>query len=280
MKKLLILTAIFILVSFTVAFCEPVHVIVNIWDGTERAKMRPLFYQGLLPNLKSLGPLYYLRSDMNCFDKGCMLSVTKSQHATMFTGCSANVHGVFSNKIYKRIPDNITVQELIKLNNPAVKVAQISGKKEHFGHKTFGGIMNDVDLYMQYDRNPDFFMPTVLKLIQDWQKFDYFIVLHFRMPDVAGHAHGVDSTEYSNEIKNNDTYLGEILAAIENNKNGAKSILYVLSDHGFGCPTPTSHDCAPYTFIVSNDPALVGGLIMRSVAELFLNHFGLRPFCE
>jgi len=280
MKKLLILTAILILVSFTVAFCEPVHVIVNIWDGTEREKMRPLYYQGLLPNLKLLGPLHYLTSNMNCFDKGCMLSVTKPQHATMFTGCLANVHGVFSNEIFKRIPDNITVQELIKLNNPAVKVAQISGKNEHFGHKTFGGIMNDVDLYMQYDRNPDFFMPTVLKLIQDWKNFDYFIVLHFRMPDIAGHAHGVESTEYSNEIKNNDTYLGEILAAIENNKNGAKSILYVLSDHGFGCPTPTLHTCAPYTFIVSNDPALVGGFKMRGVAELFLYHFGLRPFCE
>jgi hypothetical protein len=271
----------FMLLMFSqLSYAQNVHVLVNIWDGTKWSKLESLYNKGRLPNLSSIGQLHHLTANKDCFGDKCMITVTMPQHATMFTGCLADVHGTFSNNDYQLIPDNITVQEMIKNNNPLVRVAQISGKKIWFGHKVFGNIMDEVDLYMQSNKNPPFHLPTVQILLDSWKNESYFIVLHFRMPDAQGHKTGVDSPEYISWIKKNDETLGLILNSMKKYENGAQTFVYVLSDHGFGCPTPKSHNCSHNTFIVSNNSALDHDIYMKDVASFLLSHFGLNSYCE
>ena len=114
---LLVLFSLFLVA--TSVWGQNIHVLVNIWDGTQKDVVENLYYQGKLPYLSTIGPLYNLTANEECFNGTCMLTQTKPQHATMLTGCLADMHGVYSNNIYQLIPDGITVYELIEANNPA-----------------------------------------------------------------------------------------------------------------------------------------------------------------
>lgn len=133
-------------------------VIVNIWDGSERTVIGPLYTDGQLPNLFSVGPMYELTAHEDCFAHpcksgdtvGCMKTVTKPQHATMLTGVLADVHGVFANRpstCFQPIPEGLTVYEKIEAANHENRTAHISSKPMHFGGKTFGNIIDVVDLF-------------------------------------------------------------------------------------------------------------------------------------
>lgn len=282
MKKTISVGTMFLLFFlYMPSYAQNVHVLVNIWDGAEYSKVQDSYKNNLLPNLASIGPLRHLTSNEDCFEGTCMKTHTMPQHATMLTGCLADVHKVYSNLNYQLIPDNITVPELIKINYPEVKVAQISGKRNYFGHYTFGNVMSEIDLYMEsHLLEPDLSYALTLQLIKRWKQKSYFIVIHFRNPDAMGHVYGSDSIEYSDSIKTNDILLGKILNAMRGNEQDTESFVYVVSDHGFGCPSLKEHNCSPNTFIVSNNPALDHGIYMRQVANYLLSHFNLQPSCK
>lgn len=257
------------------------HVLVNIWDGTEMAVVETLYNNGKLPSLSSIGTMFNLTCNEDCFDGICMRTVTKPQHSTMLTGCLADVHGVYSNSNFHLIPDGITVYELIEADNPDYRTAHISGKREHFGESTFGNIVTDVDFFKASDLlNPSETADIAINLINQWKDYSFFIVCHFRRPDAIGHKFGVDSLEYRRSIKGDDAQLGRLLAALETNGANAQTIVYVLSDHGFGCPKPTQHGCSPNTFITSNDINLTGDIFMKDVTGFFLSHFSIPPVCQ
>ncbi len=133
MKRLF---TVFICATLVIISSDRAHaqkVLVNIWDGTEWKKIRKLFVAGQLPNAASVGDLFRLTSNTDCFsDCGCrdccMRTATKPQHATMLTGFLADVHGVFHNTCYQVIPDGLTVYEEIEDLDPSIKTAHISGK--------------------------------------------------------------------------------------------------------------------------------------------------------
>jgi hypothetical protein len=209
-----------------------------------------------------------------------METVTKPQHASMLTGCLADVHGVYSNHIYQLIPDGISVYELLETDNPDYRTAHISGKSKHVGEPTFGNIVPDVDFFQALDINPPLNTDIAIDLITQWKDYSFFIVCHFRNPDHIGHKFGVTSLEYRRSIRNNDKQLGRLLEALNANSAGAETVVYILSDHGFGCPVSTAHGCSPNTFITSNNMNLTGDLFMKDVAGYFLSHFGLMPVCQ
>ena len=265
--------------SISIVWGQNLHVLVNIWDGTQASVVKNIYNNGNLPFLNSVGPLYNLTSNEECFNGTCMKTVTKPQHATMLTGCLADVHEVYDNANYKLIPDGITAYELIEANNSDYKTAHISGKTDHFGEPTFGNIIPDVDFFQADKVNPPVNTDIAIDLINQWKDNSFFIVCHFRNPDNVGHKFGVTSLEYRRSIRNNDKQLGRLLEAMEANSADAETIVYVLSDHGFGCPGPKSHGCSPNTFITSNDINLTGDIFMKDVAGYFLSHFGLSPVC-
>jgi len=266
--------------SISIVWGQNLHVLVNIWDGTQATVVKNLYNKGNLPFLGSVGPMFNLICNEDCFDGTCMKTVTKPQHATMLTGCLADVHEVYDNANYKLIPDGITVYELIEANNPDYRTAHISGKEDHFGESTFGNIVTDVDFFQALDINPPMNTDIAIDLITQWKDNNFFIVCHFRNPDNIGHKFGVNSLEYRKSIRKNDIQLGRLLEAMEANSADAETIVYVLSDHGFGCPKPTAHSCSPNTFIASNNANLTGDLFMKDVAGYFLSNFGLSPVCQ
>jgi hypothetical protein len=266
--------------SISIVWGQNLHVLVNIWDGTQASVVKNIYNNGNLPFLNSVGPLYNLTSNEECFNGTCMKTVTKPQHATMLTGCLADVTGVYSNGIYQLIPDGITVYELIESNNKEYRTAHISGKSKHVGEPTFGNIVSDIDFFQALDINPPMNTDIAIDLITQWRDYSFFIVCHFRNPDNIGHKFGVTSLEYRKSIRNNDKQLGRLLEALNANSAGADTIVYVLSDHGFGCPKPTAHSCSPNTFIVSNDANLTGDIFMKDVAGYLLSNFGLSPVCQ
>ncbi len=266
--------------SFSTVFGQNIHVLVNIWDGTEKPVVKKLYNLGNLPFLTSVGQMFNLTDNEDCFDGTCMKTKTKPQHATMLTGCLADVHGVYGNTLYQLIPDGITVYELIEASNPDYKTAHISGKGHHFGAPTFGNIIPDIDFFAASDSfTASAGTDMAINLINQWKDSNFFIVCHFRNPDVKGHHYGVNSPEYKKSIRKNDVQLGRLLAALEANGANAQTTVYVLSDHGFGCPIPTEHECSPHTFIVSTDANLTGDIFMKDVAGFLLSHFGLTPVC-
>src|SRR3990172_11724504 len=265
--------------SFSTALGQNVHVLVNIWDATEMTVLQKLYTQDKLPFLSSVGPMFNLMCNQECFNGRCMKTLTKPQHATMLTGCLANVHGVYTNYLYQLIPDGITVYELIEAANPDYRTAHISGKGPNFGKSTFGNIIEDVDVF-DIKTCPSVATDMAIDLINQWKDQSFLIVCHFRKPDRNGHLYGINSIEYQNAIKTMDTYLGKLLAALDANNTDADSVVYVLSDYGFGCPDPYTHKCSPLTFIVSNDTNLTGDIFMKDVAGYFLSHFGLSTVCQ
>ena len=275
---LLVLFSLFLVA--TSVWGQNLHVLVNIWDGTQRSVVKNLYNNGKLSYLSSVGSLHNLTCNEDCFDGTCMKTVTKPQHATMLTGCLADVHGVYSNPIYQLIPDGISVYELLETDNPDYRTAHISGKNGNFGEPTFGNIIADVDFFQALDINPPMNTDIAIDLITQWKDNSFFIVCHFRNPDHIGHKYGVKSLEYRKSIRNNDVQLGRLLEALNANSAGADTIVYVLADHGFGCPGPKSHGCSPNTFITSNDVNLTGDIFMKDVAGYFLSHFGLSPVCQ
>lgn len=280
-KSLRIFLIVFLVLFLNVSTVlgQNLHVLVNIWDGTEAAVVKNLYTRGKLPFLSSVGPMFNLTCNEDCFNSTCMTTVTKPQHATMLTGCLADVHGVYTNKIYQLIPDGITVYELIESSNPDLKTAHISGKPGNFGEPTFGNILADVDFF-QAGLSPSAATDTAIDLINQWKDDSFFIVCHFHKPDSTGHKYGVNSFEYRRAIKGNNARLGRLLSALEANGANAQTIVYVLSDHGFGCPVPTGHGCSPHTFITSTSGYHTGDIFMKDVARFLLAPFGLPPFCQ
>jgi hypothetical protein len=266
--------------SISIVWGQNLHVLINIWDGTQASVVKNLYSKGNLPYLSSVGPLFNLTCNEDCFDGTCMKTVTKPQHATMLTGCLADVHEVYDNANYKLIPDGITVYELIEANISDYRTAHISGKSKHVGEPTFGNIIEDVDFFQALDINPPQNTDIAIDLITQWKDDSFFIVCHFRNPDHIGHKYGFNSIEYRRSIKRNDAQLGRLLDALDASSADAETIVYVLSDHGFGCPKPTQHGCSPNTFIASTDANLTGDLFMKDVAGYLLSHFGLSPVCQ
>lgn len=283
MKRYLrfIVTLLVLFLGVPTVWGQNIHVLINIWDGTEKAVLDNLYSKGELPFLNSVGPLYNLTSNEECFNGTCMQTKTKPQHASMLTGCLADVHGVYGNNNYQLIPDGIAVYELIEASNLNFKTAHISGKPNHFGESTFGNVIPDIDFFQASKLlHPPDATNIAVELINQWKDYSFFIVCHFHDPDKVGHMFGVDSLGYRRSIKRNDTQLGRLLEALEANGTDAQTIVYVLADHGFGCPTPLKHSCSPHTFIASNDINLTGDLFMKDVAGYFLSHFGLSPVCQ
>jgi predicted AlkP superfamily pyrophosphatase or phosphodiesterase len=192
----------------------------------------------------------------------------------MLTGCLADVHGVYSNGEFKYLLDGLTVMEIIKTTHPTTKIAFITGKEEHVGVLLFKYAVDEIDFYQTETIGAIQVTEKVRELIRKWNGEDFFIVAHYRTPDVVGHIAGVNSQRYKDAIKLNDDQLGRLLEVLP---VGTK--VYVLSDHGFGHPQPTTHGDAPDTFIVSTEQ-IGNGLYMKAVAKFFLNHFNLTPFCE
>jgi len=284
MKKILMVILASLLAISGLAFArgdqEARKVLVVIWDGAEWDNIEALYSSGLLPTLASVGPLHHLTTNTDCFGSGesvqCMQTETKTQHATMLTGCLADVHGTFNNSIFQLVPDGLTVYEQIEALDASIKTAHLVSKNRQIGAVLFGNIKGDVDAFYASQAVTKYAANVAIRLLYKWRDRDFFIVVHFKMPDNIGHNAGNHSSKYRQAIIANDFQLGKMLQVLESDGSRPETRIYVLADHGFGCPDAYDHECSPNAFIASNDPA-VTDLMMEDVAGILLANFGLQP---
>lgn len=105
------------------------------------------------------------------------------------------------------------------------------------------------------------------------QRFFFFV--HFAQPDHLGHQFGENSKEYDDGILSDDKFTGLIIGQLKKLGVFEKSLVYVISDHGFD-QGKKSHFYAPFVFAATNDPTTVRKEGTREdIAPTILKKFGL-----
>jgi hypothetical protein len=103
----------------------------------------------------------------------------------------------------------------------------------------------------------------------------FFFFVHFTQPDNRGHQFGVNSQEYTDGLKLDDKYSGAIINKLKALGLFEKTLVYIISDHGFD-KEKKGHLDAPFVFAGTNDPtvARIQGT-REDVAPTILKKFGL-----
>ncbi len=103
----------------------------------------------------------------------------------------------------------------------------------------------------------------------------FFFFIHYAQPDHLGHQFGEFSWEYDNGILMDDRSSGLIIQRIKELGLYDKTIIYIVSDHGFDRNKKT-HLYAPFVFTATNDPTPVRAEGTREdLAPTVLKKFGL-----
>ncbi len=224
------------------------NVILISWDGTQRAHLEELREQGALPNLVALtsaGAALPMRVQGHATD-------TKAGHSEMLSGYGPDVTGVFSNRRYQAIPEGLTIFERLKARfGQQIATVAITGKRQNIIEILQNALLEiDFALIRAMDsaRNG----PIMLKALENLKDRAFFAFFHFSDPDHAGHAHGENSSEYSEAIKTCDLWLGKIIATLTELGILSRTLIYVTTDHGFDEGRKT-HSNAPDIWLVTND---------------------------
>jgi len=228
---------------------------------------------GKLPFIQSLPYLVKMTDNLE-FKAG---TVTRPQHATMFSGYLADVTGIWSNDPTKnysppaengglKLATGYSVFERVRawfwMNKPYVaggtgKVGNVGDMlgfpkqgtyQNIFGFNFFNngwGLLQDYPPDMYPKRNA-----TEMSLAMAENKPPYFYMVHFADPDHVGHTYDVNSPQYRDAIVACDRVTGQICQKLST----SNPAIIVTSDHGFGCCVPTSHGGTPNSFLASNLP--------------------------
>ncbi|MFH0939996.1 MAG: alkaline phosphatase family protein [Planctomycetota bacterium] len=91
----------------------------------------------------------------------------------------------------------------------------------------------NLDVFDAQQRNAEQTGPLCMKYLNKYKDPRYMAFLHFSDPDHAGHAHGSDSEEYRTAAVKCDIWLGKIVEWLKQETLYEKTIIYVMTDHGF-----------------------------------------------
>jgi uncharacterized repeat protein (TIGR01451 family) len=272
------------------------NIVVVGWDGTQRDHFFQCYNKQLpecangLPNIQALsgGTIFN-----NTITDGA--TSTKPGWAQIFTGYDADVTGVYDLKIYQPIPLGYTVFEKIEdyFGPENVVTMFISAKGVHTGDACVGEptylngvpvtetlgqpwcITSDyVDYFELNQITDDDLGNRALELLDAHQDDLFFALFLFRTPDVIGHLNGEDSVEYSQAIINDDVWLGEIVAKLQELGIYGNTLVYVVSDHGFD-EGKDVHLNAPYDILATNDPLVVRSGDRKDIGPTFLERYGI-----
>jgi hypothetical protein len=158
---------------------------------------------------------------------------------------NSEVTGIVSNKIYRALPEGYSIFEKVEAFYGAENIRTIflGGK---FGNT--GGACSETDdaasqPYCKTKQKIDFFEnglflePMVgekaLSLIEQYRDERLLALIHFAQPDDIGHVCGENCPLYSASLVVLDEWLGKIMDKLRALGIYEKTLLYVVSDHGF-----------------------------------------------
>jgi arylsulfatase A-like enzyme len=101
----------------------------------------------------------------------------------------------------------------------------------------------------------------------------FVLFIHFWDPDHTGHAHGENSQQYTDAIKDDDMWTGKIVEKLKELGVYEKTLIYIAVDHGFN-EGEHGHSYAPYVFLATNDPAVTRDGVREDVAPTILKRLG------
>lgn len=271
------------------------NVIVVGWDGTQWDHLMECYNEELpecaggLPNLKALSGNKIYSNVTTSGD-----STTKPGWAQLLSGYNAEVLDIFSNGDYRPIPEGYTLFEKLEEQSAGDIVSMfISGKGVNTGaacideETTVNGLpaieekgqpwcitRNYLDYYENDLRLNRIVGSRALDLLEAHQNDQFVALFLFRVPDVIGHLAGEDSVDYSEEIIDDDFWLGEIVAKLRDLNIYDKTLVYVVTDHGFD-EGSNRHGNAPYGFLASNDPLITRSGDRKDLTATILERFSI-----
>jgi hypothetical protein len=272
------------------------NVIVVGWDGTQRDHLWECYNKQLpecsngLPNIAALsGGRVFNITVTNAYTD------TKPGWTQILTGYNAEITGVYNNSYYQPIPEGYTLFEKVEnhLGLDQVITMFISGKNEHTGGACIGDETSKNGLpaiedrgqpwcltkfhldYFEIDkRNNDYVGSRALELLDKHRADTFLAFFMFWDPDVTGHAWGENSFRYTNQLVNDDYWLGRIVAKLRDLGIYDSTMIYVITDHGFD-EGKTTHMNAPYGFVASNDPSLSRSGDRKDLTPTILEWYGI-----
>lgn len=198
------------------------HVILFSWDGVQYDRLTELNKAGNLTNLNQLineTRLPILRALITDH-----LPETNSAHPSILSGVGqGEADGC---------PDNITIWENIENLNSTWVTGAIAGKAK-FTNIIFPYAHSDVDFWYAADTSAGQVTDLAASFIHNYSKNNFFLFIHYREPDLAGHLFGENSLNYDDAIIKCDTELGRVLYRLEAEGIGDSTAIVVTTDHGF-----------------------------------------------
>lgn len=264
---------------------SPQNVLLIAWDGVQRDHLFDCYNRKLancprgLPNLRALsgGKIWNSTVTNGATD-------TKAGWTQFLTGYNASVTKVFSNDMYRPIQAGHTLFERFQLHFGKDKLVTlfIAGKKKHVGASCHGRgepwciTKRKVTYFQNGMGNARRVGPKALKLLDEHGKRHLLAFFHFRDPDYIGHLAGESSRAYTKKIVDCDRWLGKIVQKLKALKVYRRTLIYVMSEHGFD-EGKSNHQNAPYGFFATNDPKVVRSGDRRDLTPTLLARFGVPP---
>jgi hypothetical protein len=276
--------------------CGSMNVIIVGWDGVQRDHFWECYNRQLdacpngLPNIAALSGGRIFNSTITNSETS-----TKPGWAQILTGYKGEVTGVLTNWHYQPIPVGYSLFEKVEdhLGPENIVTMFISGKAEHTGGACVGEptwkngqwVLEDIGqpwcltkAYLDYFENDLQWNRVVgersLALLEAHQHDRFLAFFMFWDPDVHGHLSGENSTHYSQQIQDDDVWLGRIVDKLKALGIDDRTMIYVITDHGFDEGLKT-HMNAPYGFMASNDPRVIRSGDRLDLTPTLLESYGI-----
>jgi len=222
------------------------RIILFSWDGVQYNHFMQLYNAGDLPNVKKL-------ADEGVFAKAYITdhdTTTNPGHVTLLTGSGGP----------DICPNDLTVWEKIEEWNNSWVTGSIAGKSK-FSDTIFPSyVYNDVDYWYASDVYSNTCADLAINFVQSYSASSFFLFVHFRDPDSAGHSYGENSPQYEDALVKCDTQMGRVLSILDSQDILNSTAIVLTTDHGF-MEGETGHETPPYpngdpntytTFIICN----------------------------
>ena len=198
------------------------HVILLSWDGTQYNHLMSLYNSGNLTNLKQL---------VNETRLPILKALITDHYTETNYGHPSLLSGMGQGTV-QGCPDNITIWENLEAWNSSWVTGSIAGKAK-FTDTIFPYAHDDADYWFAADTTANTVTNQALSFIHNYSQSSFFLFVHFREPDYAGHNYRENSPQYDNALIECDNQLGRILSALETEEISDSTAILVSTDHGF-----------------------------------------------
>ncbi|MGB3906751.1 MAG: alkaline phosphatase family protein [Anaerolineae bacterium] len=216
----------------------PEKVIIVIWDGTQRAHLLEMLDHGELPNLENFisedAVLLFPYIDSATCEPGSgdgYRTETCPANCAIATGLGYPGMANWSWMKPQPIPDGRTLWEWFKKRGYVTGIA-CSIDRQFWPHVPLSNAKPDID-YWQVGWPDSSVTDMSIEFIREYASSRFFLWVHYREPDYAGHYHGENHVEYSQALVRLDGELGTLLTELGAQGIEDRTVVVITTDHGF-----------------------------------------------